>query len=366
MARLSATADHSWMRLACEQARRGLGRTAPNPAVGCILVRGGREIGRGYHRGAGKPHAEVEALRVAGKGARGSTAYVSLEPCCHQARTGPCTSAILEAGVVRVVVGCLDPDPRVQGRGVSALTESGVRVDVGVLREECEDLIRGFKHWVRTGTPLVHLKLAASLDGRIAVRGGESKWISSRESRKLVQEFRARCDAVLVGSGTVLADDPRLSCRLRGSTNPLRIIMDRRLRTPPMARVIEGRGKCLLVCSPAAARGTAGRILRSTGAELLAMDSRGPKGWRRLLAELGRRGLHEILVEGGAGVATSMIRAGVVNRVTFFYNPRLIGGDGMPMLESLGVRDPAVAPRLIEISVTRSGDDIVWSGLVKP
>ncbi|RMD82873.1 MAG: bifunctional diaminohydroxyphosphoribosylaminopyrimidine deaminase/5-amino-6-(5-phosphoribosylamino)uracil reductase RibD, partial [Candidatus Dadabacteria bacterium] len=196
---------------ACREAEKGLGWTSPNPPVGCVIVKGSRVVGRGYHRRAGLPHAEIEALREAGKEAAGATVYVTLEPCCHQGRTPPCTQALITAGVARVVAGCSDPNPRVGGRGLRALARAGVRTRCGVLEERCQDLIRGFRHWIRHGRPWVELKLAASLDGRIATRTGASKWISSAPSRRLVQRMRARADAVLVGVGTVLADDPRLT-----------------------------------------------------------------------------------------------------------------------------------------------------------
>ncbi len=228
--------DVAWMALALSEAHRGLARTSPNPPVGCVLVKKGREVGRGFHARFGGPHAEVVALRKAGGRARGATAYVTLEPCCHTGKTPPCTRALAAAGVERVVVGALDPNPKVARRGLAALRRAGVGVRSGVMRAECNSLIRGFRLWVSTARPWVTLKLAASLDGRIATRTGESKWISSPPSRRMVQRLRARSDGLLVGVGTVLADDPRLNCRLAGSSNPLRVILDRRLRTPPSAR----------------------------------------------------------------------------------------------------------------------------------
>ncbi len=353
--------DAHWMREAAAEAGRGLGRTAPNPAVGCVIVRDGREVGRGYHRRAGRAHAEVEALTAAGKRAFGATAYVTLEPCCRHGRTPPCTQGLLEAGIARVVVGCLDPNPAVSGRGVALLRRRGVATETGVEKELCRILIRGFAEHVRFGRPWVHLKLAASLDGRIASRSGESKWISSSASRRLVHGLRARSEAILVGVGTVLADDPRLTCRLRGGANPVRVVLDRRLRTPPRCRVVEGPGRSLIVCAPSASPRARGR-LEAAGAEVLAMDTRGRRGWLRLLAELGRRDVMELLIEGGATVAAAAVRATVVNRATIFYNPRFIGGDGVPMLESLGVKRPAEAIRLRTESWSSVGSDLVWSG----
>jgi diaminohydroxyphosphoribosylaminopyrimidine deaminase/5-amino-6-(5-phosphoribosylamino)uracil reductase len=348
------------MAEAVELAVRGLGHTAPNPAVGCVLVKAGRVVGRGYHRRAGLAHAEAEALRDAGRRARGATAYVTLEPCSHHGRTPPCADALIDAGVARVVVGARDPNLSVGGKGLKRLRAAGVDVRTRILSSDCQELIRGFRSWVETGKPWVHLKLASTLDGRIAARGGDSKWISSPASRTLVQRMRARSDAILVGVGTVRADDPRLTCRLAGSRDPVRVILDDKLLTPTTARVVRGRGGCLIAA--AAASPTKKRRLEGAGAEILDMSVRGKRGWHRLLRELGRRGMHELLVEGGSGVATSLIRAGMVNSVTIFYNPRFMGSDGVPLVGGLAVRSPARALRMSTQGVFVLGDDIVWTG----
>ena len=353
--------DLELMRVALVEARRGLGHTAPNPAVGCVVAKQGRIVASGYHAKAGGPHAEVEALRRAGRRARGATLYVTLEPCCHQGRTPPCTEAVIAAAPARVVVGARDPNPRVAGRGIRALRSAGIRVDVGVLEPECEEVIRGFSHWIRFGRPWVQLKLAATLDGRIATRTGASKWISSPPSRALVQQMRARADAVLVGVETVLADDPRLTCRVKGASQPLRVVLDRRMRTPPTARVLRGSARTLIVCSAGARRATRERIL-ATGADVVAIEGSERTIWRNLLDELGRREVHELLIEGGAQVAASVLRARMVNGLTFFYNPRIIGGDGVPMIGPLGVDDPAGALNAVTRSWSMSGEDLVWHG----
>lgn len=370
--------DQLWMEAACEEARHGLGRTAPNPAVGCVIVKGGAIVGRGHHREAGGPHAEVEALAVAGRRARGATAYVTLEPCCHHGKTPPCTEALVAGGVARVVAACRDPNPLVAGKGLAALRRHGVETRVGPGRQAAEDLIRGFRHWIEHGTPHVTLKLAASMDGRIAARGGESKWISSPQSRALVQRMRARSDAILVGVGTVLVDDPRLTCRLRGARDPRRVVLDSALRTPASARVVSARGGCLVLCSGQASAARRAR-LEAAGAEVVVLDdprrprtvgkpgtarrgaARGPLAWPRVLAELGRRDVHELLIEGGAQVATSALRAGVVNELAVFYNAGLIGSDGVPMVGALGVRRPDGALRPSRSQWTTCGSDIVWT-----
>ncbi len=361
------------MRVALQESALALGHTSPNPAVGCVLVRGGKELARGHTARVGGPHAEAEALdalAAAGRSARGATAYVTLEPCAHFGRTPPCADALIEAGIVRVVVGCRDPHSLVSGRGLRKLRRGGVRVDKGVLESECAESLRGFFSVAATGLPFVHLKLAATLDGRIASRSGQSRWISGSHSRRVVQSMRDRADAVLVGIGTVLADDPRLTCRLAGAQQPLRVVLDPLLRTPALSRVVGGRGRALIVGSasaPAARR----RALEKAGAEVWTLNTRGRLGWQRLLARLAADGVLEVLVEGGAAVAASAVRAGVVKRVSIFYNARFMGGDGVPMLGSLGVLDPAKAPVLRTLRFGRvsqvdrmspAQDDWLWEG----
>ena len=349
------------MREALLEASLGLGRTSPNPAVGCILVRAGREIARGHYRGAGGPHAEAVALAAAGRRAKGSTAYVTLEPHAHQGRTPPCTDALIAAGVARVVIGCIDPHTRVAGRGVRQLRRAGLDVSCGVLEHECAELIRGYRHFIGGRGPFVHLKLASTLDGRIASSSGDARWISTAASRALVQRLRARSEAVLVGIGTVLADDPRLTCRIAGAAQPLRVVLDPELATRPDAKVLRGRGEVLVIGSPAAAAARR-RRLEAAGAVVECFDSRGQRGWQRLLGLLERRGVMELLVEGGASVAASAVRARVVNRVSIFYNPRLMGADGIAMVGPLGVRKASEGPRLRTLAVSRIGEDLLWEG----
>ncbi len=352
------------MRVALDEARRALGWTSPNPAVGCVITRNGRVVATGYHGRAGLPHAEIVALRRAGSRVRGSTIYVTLEPCCHHGRTPPCTEALIAARPKRVVIGCRDPNPRVSGRSIRALRAAGIRVETRVLESDCRDVVRGFAEWIRHGRPWVHLKLAATLDGRIAARTGASKWISSTASRQLVQAMRARADAVLVGVETVLADDPRLTCRLKDARQPLKIVLDRSLRTPLSARVLKGRLPTLIVCAPAASRERK-RRLTSAGAVVLEVPGSATEMWRRLLPELGRRDVLEVMVEGGARVASSALQARVVNGLTFFYNPRILGGDAVPMIGPLGIDDPSRALSVNTSTWFTSGDDFVCHGVIE-
>ncbi|MFH1809790.1 MAG: bifunctional diaminohydroxyphosphoribosylaminopyrimidine deaminase/5-amino-6-(5-phosphoribosylamino)uracil reductase RibD [Pseudomonadota bacterium] len=335
--------DERWMQHAIAQARRGLGRTRPNPAVGAAVVRDGRVLGLGYHHGAGLPHAEVEALRVAVGDVRGATIYVTLEPCDHHGRTGPCTERLIAAGVARVVVGCIDPNHRVNHRGVAKLRRHGIQVDVGVCEDDCRELIAGYSKHVVQGLPLVLLKAAVSVDGRLATRTGDSRGLSGPESQAHLHRLRARCDAIVVGIGTVLADNPRLTPRGEEREaedgNPLiRVVLDTQARTPPSSQVVRGPGTCIVAVGKGAAASRL-RRLEQAGAEILRCPLRGGHvSLRHVLRTLGRRGLMTVLVEGGGTVHGSLLRQGLADRVLLYMTPRLIGGDGVPVLAGPGRR----------------------------
>ena len=309
--------DHEHMRAALALARRGLGSTWPNPSVGCVIVQDGRVVGRGTTARGGRPHAEARALAMAGDAARGATAYVTLEPCSHHGQTPPCADALVAAGVARVVVACGDPDPRVNGRGLERLREAGVIVELGLLADDAADTLAGFFSRVRLGRPLITLKLATTLDGRSATATGESKWITGPAARREAHAMRARHDAVLVGIGTVLADDPALDCRIPGMAQGrhVRVVLDSALRTPPGARVLGA--ECWVLHA-----GT-GRAIDAT----LMPVPRGPGGLdiAAALRALGDAGLTSVLVEGGAQVARAMLAAGVVDRVAWFHAPAVMG-----------------------------------------
>jgi diaminohydroxyphosphoribosylaminopyrimidine deaminase/5-amino-6-(5-phosphoribosylamino)uracil reductase len=347
------------MRLALRLGRRGLGRTSPNPPVGAVVVRGGQVVGRGYHHRAGMPHAEVEALRDAGERARGSTLYVTLEPCNHHGRTPPCTEAVAAAGIRRVVVGVRDPNPAVAGNGIGRLRRSGLEVELGVEAAECAELIAAFRTTVETGLPLVTLKLAASLDGRIATRTRDSRWITGQQARQLVHRMRDRMDAVMVGAETVIADDPSLTCRMRGGRDPLRVIVDGRLRLPFASQVLTNdaaHGTLVATVSRDAKRIDE---LRRRGATVLVLPGKdGRLSLRRLLRHLARRGVHSVLLEGGATLAAAAVKEKVVHRLLWFFAPKLIGGDGVSMLGPLGVGRLAGAPVVRLLSVRRLGEDV--------
>ena len=331
----SSAEDTRHMARALQLARRGLNGTSPNPRVGCVLVREGRVIGEGYHARAGEPHAEVVALRAAGPEARGASAFVTLEPCSHHGRTPPCADALLAAGIARVVVAVEDPDPRVSGNGIARLRAAGVPVDTGVLAAESRELNAGFFHRHERGRPWLCCKLAMSLDGRTAMASGESRWITGEAARLDVQRLRARSCAVLTGVGTVRHDDPRLDVREGGAgpiRQPLRVILDSALTTPPGSRVLHPPGKVLIACArPDAARQSA---LESAGAECLPLAGSGGRvDIAALLTELARRQCNELLLEAGATLSAEFARAGLIDEYLLYVAPVLLGSLARPLLE---------------------------------
>jgi diaminohydroxyphosphoribosylaminopyrimidine deaminase/5-amino-6-(5-phosphoribosylamino)uracil reductase len=330
------------MAVALRLAERGLGSVWPNPAVGCVLVQDGRIVGRGWTQPGGRPHGEVEALRRAGSAALGATAYVSLEPCAHYGRTPPCTMALLQAGVRRVVVATVDPDPRVDGRGIEQLRQAGVEVAVGLGRAEAEAINAGFFLRVRANRPLVTLKLATSLDGRIATKGGASRWITGEQARARGHLLRATHDAIMIGSGTALAEDTSLTCRLLGleDRSPERVVLDRRLRLGTSSRLATGAATVptWLLTGPDAPERRR-EALRALGVDIEAVgtDERGRLDLREVLAALAARGITRVLVEGGAELAASLLRQHLVDRLAWFRAPMLIGGDGRAAIGAIGV-----------------------------
>ena len=321
------------MARALALAELGRGRTSPNPPVGAVLTRDGQVVGEGHHARAGSAHAEVVALEQAGDLAQGATLWVTLEPCCHTGRTGPCTKVLLAAGVSEVHVATLDPNPQVHGKGVAQLRAAGVSVSVGEHEDEAQSLIREFAVWVTEGRPSVTLKFAMSLDGKVATAGGDSQWISSELSRARAHQLRAEHDAVMVGSGTVLADDPRLTAREvpGGSRQPLRVIVDSRLRTPATARVFATDGGTVLVVTTEGADPGRARALIEAGAELLALPAvAGRVPLSELLQRLGDRQVTSLLVEGGPTLLGSLWEERLGDRIAAFVAPVLVGGAGAP------------------------------------
>ncbi|MCB2192039.1 MAG: bifunctional diaminohydroxyphosphoribosylaminopyrimidine deaminase/5-amino-6-(5-phosphoribosylamino)uracil reductase RibD [Deltaproteobacteria bacterium] len=358
--------DDHFMRRALALTRRGLGTSSPNPAVGAVVVNGGKIVGLGWHAKAGEPHGEVHALRHAGPLAKSATIYVTLEPCHHAGRTPPCTKAVLQAGISRVVFGASDPNPRVAGGGGNFLAEQGLEVTPGVLRQACEWEHRFFITHVTTGRPHVILKTAATMDGKTASATGHSRWVTGEASRRFVHRVRGWVDAIMVGAGTALTDDPQLTCRLTGKPNPLRVVVDSKLRLPPTAKVLDpAQGPGCLVACPQDAPGEQAKQLSESGAQVLRLpaDDQGRVNLAALMDELGARGVTSLLAEGGAGLAWSLLRAGLVNEVMYFYAPKLVGGSTAPsMVGGPGLERMDEAWELSRPIVRRFGDDVMlWS-----
>ncbi len=356
--------DAAHMRTALALAARGLGNTWPNPAVGCVIVTsgpgGGRVVGRGWTQPGGRPHAERRALAQSGEAARGATAYVTLEPCAHHGQTPPCAEALIDAGLARVVTALTDPDPRVAGRGHAMLRAAGIAVTEGVGAEAARALNAGFLKRVTQGLPFVTLKLATTLDGRIATASGESRWITGPAARRAVHAMRLSHDAVLVGSGTALADDPDLSVRDIGARHqPLRIVIDSRLRHSPDSRLGRSAGAIpVWLVHTAAAPAAARAAWAATGAELIEVPAAGDHAdLRAAMQALAARGLTRIFCEGGADLAAALIRAGLVDELAQFTAGALIGAEGRPALGPLGLAALAEAPRLTRLSVEPIGAD---------
>lgn len=321
--------DAAYMGQALDLARKGLGRTAPNPPVGAVIVKNDRVIGTGYHPQAGQPHAEVYALQSCTEDPRGATLYVTLEPCCHFGKTPPCTDAVISSGIKRVVIGVSDPNPIVAGKGAMILREAGIMVDVGVCAEAAGELIHWYAHWMTHRRPYVLIKAAMTLDGRIAAASGDSQWISSDESRHLVHIWRNEVDALLVGIGTVLKDDPLLTCRIEGGRDPYRIVLDRDYLIPAQARCLSE--KCLVIT--AADPETRPEILqRGARVHRLESLSQGEFSWTDILTCLGSIGWHAVMIEGGGGIYSSILKHGSVDKLALFLAPKLLGG-GIPLID---------------------------------
>lgn len=348
------------MRRALALARRG--RTSPNPMVGAVVVKDGRIVAEGYHRRAGEPHAEAAALDEAGDEARGATLYVTLEPCCHYGRTPPCTKAIISAGVSSVVAAMRDPNPLVSGKGLAELEAAGIGTDVGLLQEQARKLNEVYVKFVTTRLPFVTLKLAMTLDGKIATRTGDSRWVSCEQSRRMVHRLRERSDAVMVGVGTVLADDPELNARNgKRITYPTRVIVDSQGRTPATARVLlQPAGETVVAVTDAAPAGRV-RKLEEAGARILPVEERGSLvSLPHLMQKLGEIGITSVLIEGGGSIAASALAAGIVDKVIVFVAPKIVGGESARTpVEGPGVETMDDALQLERLTVRNVGCDLL-------
>ena len=359
------------MQIAIRLAQRAIGRVAPNPPVGCVLVREGRVVGRGATGPAGRPHAEAIALAQAGAAARGATAYVSLEPCAHHGKTPPCADALIAAGIARVVVGAIDPDPRVRGRGIDRLEAAGIAVSRDVERTAAAALIAGFSARLKTGRPVVTLKLASSADSRIATRIGESKWITGPAARRAGHFLRASHDVVMTGTGTLKADDPALTCRLPGleQRSPARVVLDSRLETSGSSRLMKSANdiETVIITTENAPPDRADQ-LRALGAAVLRVASTdsGRVSPAAALAALGERGITSVLLESGGILASSFLVSDLVDELAWFRASMLIGGDGVAALAPIGVGALAGAIRMERISVRVLGEDVMETYRLRP
>ena len=363
--------DLHFMSLALQLARRGYGATSPNPMVGAVLVKGGKIIGRGWHRRAGLPHAEIEALRAAqkhGHNPRGATLYVTLEPCSTWGRTPPCTEAIIAAGIKRVVIGATDPNPKHEGQAFKILRRAGIKSVHGIMAGDCERLNEAFNHWIVRGTPFVTVKAAMTLDGKIATASGESKWITGEKARAFGMKLRQGSDAILVGVNTILADDPALTFRPAKKTNvqkPLRrIVLDTMARTPLKSKVVSDNFAKLtsIVVSRHAPKNRVAALAKRTN--VLVAPSTRPLGLRWLLKRLGLEEVTSLLVEGGGETNASFLLNGLAQRVAFFYAPKILGGDGRKAVAGDGVTRLSDAIRLRDMEWKNVGEDLMMTAIV--
>ena len=356
-----------YMGLAINLAKKAQ-NPGPNPYVGAVLVKDGRMIGRGFHLKAGEPHAEVNAIRDAGKSAKGSTLYVNLEPCAHWGRTPPCADAVAEAGIKEVVIGMKDPNPLVNGKGIARLRKAGVKVRSGVLEQESRKLNEAYIRYIAKKMPFVLLKTAMSLDGKIAARTGESRWISGEESRRYVKRLRAKFDAVLVGIGTVLRDDPELSASVNVSSCqrvrvPYKIILDSKLRIPLRAKILKRPEEVIVAATSKAPESKILRLERLGARVLVTKIKEGRVNLKALMKKLAEMEISSVFIEGGGEVSASAVESGIVNKILFFIAPKIIGGrNAKTPVEGRGITSMAQAVPVSDISVRRIGADIMVEG----
>jgi diaminohydroxyphosphoribosylaminopyrimidine deaminase/5-amino-6-(5-phosphoribosylamino)uracil reductase len=363
--------DKRWMRRTLVLASKALGKTRPNPVVGTVIVKNGEVVGEGYHRAAGKPHAEVNALRRAGAAARGATLYVNLEPCCHQGRTPPCTDRIIQAGIARVVIALRDPNPLVGGKGIARLREAGIRVDLGLLEHEATHLNQPFLTFHRFGRPFVVAKWALTLDGRLRAISGDSHWISNERSRRYVHEMRARYDSIMVGIGTVITDDPRLNARLPGKRRviqPTRIVVDGYLRTPGKARCIDptNAGPTIIATTDSAPPQRIEQMREKGITVFVCPGNKAIVDLHELFKALHTLDIQSVLVEGGQQLLSSLFEADLADRVVAFFAPKIAGGDeGRHVLTGWGVHRMHEAIDLHDVEIRHFGEDVCVEGYVR-
>ncbi|MBI1869728.1 MAG: bifunctional diaminohydroxyphosphoribosylaminopyrimidine deaminase/5-amino-6-(5-phosphoribosylamino)uracil reductase RibD [Chlamydiae bacterium] len=358
------SSDDFFMRLAIQLAKRGVGAVSPNPPVGALVVKNNRQIALGYHAKFGGPHAEVMALKKAGKEAQGGTLYVTLEPCSTFGKTPPCINAILASEIKRVVVGCIDPNPLHKKQGIRLLKKAGVEVTTGILEDECHSLIKPFQKWMTQKLPYCVVKSALSLDGKIATPSYESQWITGKEARKFSYELRRMSDGIIVGINTVLRDDPRLTLHQRGKRDPFKIVVDSSARIPLHSKLVSKYASKVILATTSLAPAKKMNTLKKRGIQIVQTSSmEGKVHLRELFVELGKRGIISLLVEGGGTLAASIFENKLADRIVFFYAPLLIGGSHAPTpFHGKGVSKLSDALKIIHTKMFKVGDDFVIEG----
>ena len=359
--------DRQYMKMALELAQKGMGFTAPNPMVGAVIVKNGRIIGQGYHRKYGELHAEREALAVCTEEPKGASIYVTLEPCCHYGKQPPCVNAILEAGIRRVIIGSSDPNPLVAGKGIRILKDHGIEVTENILKEECDKLNEAFFYYIQNKKPYVVMKYAMTMDGKIAAYTGESKWVTGEAARIHVQEQRLKYTGIMVGVGTVLADDPMLTCRLENSRNPVRIICDSHLRTPLTSKIVRTAETIPTILASSSKDQQKIKNYEELGCQVLYVpEKNGHIDLTRLMELLGAAKIDSILLEGGGSLNWSALESGIVQKVQTYIAPKLFGGEeAKTPVEGKGFPDPASAVLLKNSEIIRLGDDFLIESEVK-
>ena len=359
--------DRQYMKMALELAQKGMGFTAPNPMVGAVIVKNGRIIGQGYHRKYGELHAEREALAVCTEEPKGASIYVTLEPCCHYGKQPPCVNAILEAGIRRVIIGSSDPNPLVAGKGIRILKDHGIEVTENILKEECDKLNEAFFYYIQNKKPYVVMKYAMTMDGKIAAYTGESKWVTGEAARIHVQEQRLKYTGIMVGVGTVLADDPMLTCRLENSRNPVRIICDSHLRTPLTSKIVRTAKTIPTILASSSKDQQKIKNYEELGCQVLYVpEKNGHIDLNRLMELLGAAKIDSILLEGGGSLNWSALESGIVQKVQTYIAPKLFGGEeAKTPVEGKGFPDPASAILLKNSEIIRIGDDFLIESEVK-
>ena len=357
----------NYMRYALNLAKQGRGKVSPNPLVGAVLVKEGRIIGEGYHEVYGANHAEVNAIKSASQKSEGATLYVTLEPCNHYGKTPPCTETIIQNKIMRVVVGMRDPNPLVAGSGIKKLEDAGIEVIVGILEEECRRLNEIFIKYITKQQPFVLLKAAMTLDGKIATVAGQSKWITGEASREMVHQLRNAYSGILVGIGTVIKDDPLLTCRLISGRNPIIIVVDSTLRIPMSSKIIGGTSKVIIAAVKEIEEMAVDKVkkLEELGIKVLFVEAYKHRvNLKELMIQLGKLGIDSILIEGGAEVNASALEAGIVDKVQFYIAPKLVGGQAKTPVAGRGIANLEESIKVENLQMQRIGEDILLEGYI--